>query len=380
MKEKTVFKSSEIAHLWANGKESGRCPSNMRFDGGGFYSYATCIARRGVNKGVVYFILDTASFSSSTSNHQRTVRAAIASGSVVFRINSGRRGQSLILSPKELRDFYLEKWNQPPSTSRFAHTRAQDLINRARNLDEAIRVSKFFGLGCSKLEKIRNTIAATLESEWEVLQAHNEKLQDRREALAEKRRIQRKTREAASIAEAINRAEKLIAGERFLTMGSREDYFGGSPGWNQDYLLDSRPDLKVGITQWREARNAKDHAAWLAGADIYASRDWPTCARVEGNEVVSNLGARIPLESALLGLKFVFAKRKTGWHRNGEQFPLGDYQLDAVNEFGIVAGCHTVKWDELERLAIVLKQYDFAGSGSSNPVTVPATPESRKAS
>lgn len=371
MKEKTVFKSSEIAHLWANGKESGRCPSNMRFEEGGFYSYATCIARRAVHKGTVYFILDAASFSNSTSKHQSLVRRAISDDAIVFSIQGGCRGQSMNISPRQLIDYYLSEWSQPASTSKYSHKRAQDMIDRAHNLDEAIRVSKFFGLGCTKLEKIRNTVAATLDMEREALQAHRKKLRERWEALVAKRRMQREIHEAASIAEAINRAEKLIAGERFPLLGNKEDFFGGYSHWNLDYLLNSRPDLKVGIVEWRKDRDANDQAAWLAGADIPASQNWPTCARIEGNEVVSNLGARIPLESALLGLQFVFSKRKSGWHRNGEKFALGDYQLDAVNESGIVAGCHTIKWNELERLALI-----FGGLGSYNPPAAPAVPES----
>lgn len=40
-----------------------------------------------------------------------------------------------------------------------------------------------------------------------------------------------------------------------------------------------------------------------------------------------------------------------GWHRNGEQFAVGGYQLDAINEYGIVAGCHVIKWPECIRFA-----------------------------
>ena len=62
-------------------------------------------------------------------------------------------------------------------------------------------------------------------------------------------------------------------------------------------------------------------------------------------------GARVPIEAAERTYKFAVAKRAAGWHRNGEQHEIGMYNLDAVNEQGIVAGCHRISWDEIERFA-----------------------------
>ena len=57
------------------------------------------------------------------------------------------------------------------------------------------------------------------------------------------------------------------------------------------------------------------------------------------------------LTDAKRALSFVLARRAKGWHRNGEQCPVGSYQLDAVNDQGVVAGCHRVDWTEIERFA-----------------------------
>lgn len=62
-------------------------------------------------------------------------------------------------------------------------------------------------------------------------------------------------------------------------------------------------------------------------------------------------GATVPLEDARKAFRFVMAKREKGWHRNGDTFAVGEFQLDAVNDFGVVAGCHRVAWDEIERFA-----------------------------
>lgn len=62
-------------------------------------------------------------------------------------------------------------------------------------------------------------------------------------------------------------------------------------------------------------------------------------------------GATVPLAEAEKAFRFVMLKREKGWHRNGENFPIGEFHLDAVNANGVVAGCHRVGWDEIERFA-----------------------------
>lgn len=62
-------------------------------------------------------------------------------------------------------------------------------------------------------------------------------------------------------------------------------------------------------------------------------------------------GARVPLSEAQKAFRFAMLKRESGWHRNGETFAIGDFQLDAVGSKGVKAGCHYVAWDEIERFA-----------------------------
>lgn len=62
-------------------------------------------------------------------------------------------------------------------------------------------------------------------------------------------------------------------------------------------------------------------------------------------------GAMVPLDDAQKAFRFAMIHRAKGWHRNGSQFQVGDYHLDAINKTGIVAGCHQITWDEVERFA-----------------------------
>lgn len=110
-------------------------------------------------------------------------------------------------------------------------------------------------------------------------------------------------------------------------------------------------------------RQAKERAeqqegftAWLEGRDgpPFSRSLFPVSFRVEGKELVSTYGARVPLKDARLAYRFATSRRAQGWHANGETCPVGNYCLDAINAQGIVAGCHRISWDEVERLAPIL--------------------------
>jgi len=116
----------------------------------------------------------------------------------------------------------------------------------------------------------------------------------------------------------------------------------------------------------REAQEKRDVAyrlvmrdlyeAWMRGekTEYFDARLFPVAFRVEGDDLVSTLGARVPLQSARVAYRFALHRRAQGWHRNGETCEVGMYHLDAINEHGIVAGCHRISWSEIERLAPVL--------------------------
>jgi hypothetical protein len=74
----------------------------------------------------------------------------------------------------------------------------------------------------------------------------------------------------------------------------------------------------------------------------------------DGKVVETSLGARFPIEDARKGWLFVKALKAAGktFTSNGERFPLGDFQLDRVEEDGtVIAGCHTVLFDEIQQFA-----------------------------
>lgn len=75
--------------------------------------------------------------------------------------------------------------------------------------------------------------------------------------------------------------------------------------------------------------------------------------RIVGDEVQTSLGAHFPVSHALRALTFVRRVRELGqeYVHNGHTVHLGHYAIDRIEADGTVhAGCHVVKWDEIERI------------------------------
>lgn len=105
-----------------------------------------------------------------------------------------------------------------------------------------------------------------------------------------------------------------------------------------------------------EKENAESIHAWIDGKlnslgyniqKVYLRANVKPFA----SEMQTSKGAVVPLAEAKKAFGFVMAKRTSGWHRNGEQFSVGEFQLDAVNNQGVIAGCHCIEWNEIERFA-----------------------------
>ena len=101
-----------------------------------------------------------------------------------------------------------------------------------------------------------------------------------------------------------------------------------------------------------EAEAAETIQKWLAGESVTIPHFvGGTFLRAVEDQMQTSRGARVPLDQAKLAFRFAQSKRESGWHRNGETFKIGDYNLDSVNAQGVIAGCHRVTWAEIERFA-----------------------------
>jgi hypothetical protein len=343
---KTVFKSDEIAHIWANrGASYGRSPGNLSFDGAAIKSYATVIGRRIEHKGKTAFVIDGASFSNSTSKSQGRIRQAIPGSAKVFTVDCGSRGQSLNFTPATLRDHYLERAKAAESAlpSRYARIRAEQYQHVTSLLGRALEVCEFFGLGALQLSRqIANRQAGQSEAAETLRVARVKQLA----AQSAKAAREVKERTARNIAE----AEKFLADDRPSTrwLDTLEPHRAAAFA-----MLPA--DLQTRVAAKVNASNASLVTRWLAGKPVELPRDCPTMLRADGAEMVTSHGARVPLEDARRTYRFAMRAKSKGWHRNGETHAIGSYQLDSVNEQGVIAGCHRVTWAEIERFAAAQK-------------------------
>lgn len=108
-----------------------------------------------------------------------------------------------------------------------------------------------------------------------------------------------------------------------------------------------------------DAERAKQqvaYLAWINGEDegYFMPSLFPVAFRVEGDELVSSLGARVPVKEAKAALRFVQSRKGKEWRSNGETCPVGGYKVDSIMPQGIVAGCHRITWEEVAHVATLL--------------------------
>lgn len=290
---KTVFRSSEIAHVWFHAQAPhGKSPGAMSFQGDVFLSYNTAIARKVTHKGQVAVILNDRSFSNTTHKHMGIVRRALPDSVTVprFHFDDGM-GTRLDVSPTQLFDYAIKCATNALTNSQRPRlqqkTRDAYLASRQLWLSEAQKVSDFFGL--------------------------RRKVDDKVDARLAKRIAAAQKAEQKRIAEAQKRAEE------------------------------------------RERENLEK---WLQGDEAigyYQIHNSAVHLRLYKGNVETTKGVSIPLAEARLAFRFIAKHRANGWKRNGEQYNIGGYSLDAINEFGIVAGCHRISWEEIDRFASLME-------------------------
>lgn len=107
-----------------------------------------------------------------------------------------------------------------------------------------------------------------------------------------------------------------------------------------------------------QAKHATDIAAWIAGEKNYIPHDAGTYARVQGNEVVTSRGARVPIEHACRLARIarrVIAAGGKAW-ADGAGPMVGGFRVNRIGSDGAASiGCHEFTGEEALRLLAVLE-------------------------
>ena len=304
---KHTFTGREIGHAWWHETHDtyGKA-GNVSFYDGLLLSYSTGIARKcKTPDGRVYAIVNRRLFSNSTSAHQSYARRAIPIDTPVFDVSEGM-GARLVFSPLGLLD------------------------EAKKDHDDAIK-SLYEMRGNNRLEKRRLRTA---------LRANTHK--ERAKKICEFFDLETPAWVSMDENESMDAAIKFAAEEkrRFAEIQKR-----------------------------REEEARRDIEDWINGGPFKTSfNSLAPRLRVNPQNILSietSLGAEIPYDDGRRAFMFCIRMRDKGWRTNGETFSIGSYQLNSVNENGIVAGCHRITWSEIERFAT--QQGWMAAQSTENP-------------
>lgn len=300
-----VVPSSEVPHLWAHCAQSDARTSrgNLFFDGNVIFSYGRHfpIARHVANKsGKTAVLFTTATYSVTTAGHCSSVRSAI-SHLTVFHVpdvwaDTREKHHTNLRDYAERISKTLLRTARARKNKEWDHKRALELRT------EATAYAKFFGL---KYADVLPKVPALDSIALQTLK----KIEDKR-----------------------------IAAERARVLKENADAIARWRNGEHVSLPHGLPDL-LRIRSFPEAQYAGE-----SGDSVY----------VNVLEIETSRGARFPISHAKRGLALVRAVRERGetWHTNGHTCKLGHYQIDSILPDGTVkAGCHTVKWSEINRIA-----------------------------
>jgi hypothetical protein len=303
---KTRFDNRQLAHVWAQQSQPEGRGSNMFFEGAAIFSYGRHfkIAEFVTRNKARAVLFNTRRYSISTSRHVGYTASALHGlGVPVFHvpdIDDARRGG------KATREYYAREIGAAElkaARARTAHGAQWEMQRASDFAHEANAYSAFFGLrwrvsipafSPERLEAIRN--AAKREA---ARKAARTKAQQKRDA-----------------AELARRAAEYEA--------AREEWRRGES-----------PRLPV-------------HSSWSGN----------TMLRLSGDRIETSRGAWIPVSAARLVWDAVRHCKETGagWAPLGADRPrIGEFTLDRVDAEGnISAGCHTIEYLELARMAVAL--------------------------
>lgn len=309
---KTRFTNAMTAHVWAQQSQDLGYSDHMRFEKDTLYSYRTPIARIvKLSVGSVALVTSERYSITTSSKHMPLVFRSLPETIKAFRVPNvtANRASEHAYNLANLVAEYHKRCAQfrRMLSDPYSYDSIEELSATAYAYAEAFALDPPAINATADIEAIKAYRAAR-----EARNSTPEGIAKRERAKAkrEEYRANREARDRAKRAEAI--AEAVT---RFRNGDPRQGYIGG-----------------------RDAGN---------GALLRVS--------ASGAHVETSQGATVPVDDAKRAIAFVRKFAGRTWHRNGERFRIGDFQLDSIDEGGnIRAGCHYIERAEIESLAVSL--------------------------
>lgn len=308
-----VFNNSMVAHVWAQQtQERGRnSRGSLYFEGPTLYSYGPHFPIATITrtpKGAEFVAFNTDSASITTSSHQSLALGAVSGRRVIHTPNPERFNERHPLEPDDL-ERIAESFRERFAAALSAAGRARTY--KAHHLEQAQRIAA----DARWLAEQFDYPAMAIDLPEDLEQAAEDARRQQAEADKARRERERERRDAMKHAEA-ERFKQWQAGEPVPFPNS----------W-------SPPDGTALLTYRAEG----DAIVTSKGASFpadHARRVWPILRRLrQEQQAGQDLHPRSP----------------------GKPLRLGHFAIDTLEPGGTIrAGCHRVKWDEVERIARVL--------------------------
>lgn len=332
---------SELTHKWAHAEpDASRRSGSLSFVGDTLYSYSTPIAKIYRNKRGVLVLFSEHRYSVSTAGHISLGEQAVS------HLDSLRVPRYIIGSRGEGRYRYSvnEKQDHATNLAHLAsvaadHLKAAQRAQRTFGVEwrqrEALDALRGFARYCAFFG-IRRKAPAFPTAEWDA-------------AFARVRRIENPdpaSKDARERAKA-RKAQAEYARRRLVEI-----------------------DWEIGAPDYSGMAERSDWRLFGAFSRGYCDPTGPVMLRVNGEEIETSMGARVPLAAAPMVWSLVERARKQGgferenWRagftdstgsvRNYVRpvIRIGDYPLDRIDADGTLhAGCHTIPYSELAAMA-----------------------------
>ena len=312
----------ELTHLWAAQSRPQRKAGSISFVGPTLYSYSTGIAHIHKNKaGESFVLMCQKRYSMTTACHKSAARSAVshlpfAEVPHILPASAKEHGENLEAILADSREM-LAKAQRALRWRQWQQDSANELYWTAEKYAEFFRV--------------RHRIPPFPVAEWNAAAARAARIENPDPASADKRERQRAQRAAAK--EARERKARELAAVHDAARRSDWRLFGafGASGMMGHFVRNSGPIM----------------------------------LRVNGEEIETSMGARIPLAAAPMVWNLVQRVRIEAQHApdgagrsfaNGlRRVRIGDYPLDRIDADGTLhAGCHTIPYSELAAMARTL--------------------------
>jgi hypothetical protein len=334
-----VFDTGEIPHLWAHQiqADARNKQGNLFFEGPTIYSYRHSwpLARIYTKRGKPPLVLTNSDkYGSTTSGHQSSVNAAATHLTQIAcpypDMNNQYASWSIEKHQANLKFFEKEIADAfDKAGRRLQFSYAQNDANYANEMHAAnVTYRKFFGIRrlAPAMPNFQPALdrARAIESPDPVRDAKRFKAQQARKALREKQDAQHR---AAWETEHTDDVKKWRAGElNYLPsyrLPGKRGWYGGS-----------------------------------SGSPVYLRIQPINPSDVDRETMIqTSLGATIPASHAPRLWKFIrlVMQRGVPYNHNGHTEHAGDFRIDKVEVDGTVyAGCHVIKFDEIQKLAETL--------------------------